>query len=107
MLILGDAFFEIRDDRLLRDDVCGSNLLDLGFVCFGGNVGLLGIQTLTCLFVESPILRKEYVFVVLRLYTLQDEVDSLVMLQFAVSFISDVFTGSTSCEIFGGVRVIC
>jgi hypothetical protein len=91
----------------LRDDVCGSNLLGLGLVYFRGNVGLHEIQSLMCLFVESLILRKECVFVVLRLYTLQDEVDSLVMLQFAVSSISDVFIGSTSGEIFGGPGVIC
>ena len=37
-----DAFDEIRDDRLWRDGVCGSILLDLGVFYFLGNVGLLG-----------------------------------------------------------------
>ena len=36
MLIFRDAFFELRDDRLLKDDVDGSILLDPGSPYFRG-----------------------------------------------------------------------
>lgn len=49
LLIFDDAFFENRDDRLLKDDVYGSSLLDLGFFYFRGNVGLLGTLSLRSL----------------------------------------------------------
>jgi hypothetical protein len=40
LLILHDATFGIRDDRLLRGDVYGSNLIGLEVVYFRGNVEL-------------------------------------------------------------------
>jgi hypothetical protein len=91
LLIFRDAFFGIRDDRLLRDGVYDSILLDLGFVYFRGNVGLLGIQSLWNLLVEQIIPKMECGFVALRLCTLPGEVDSIVMQRFVVSNISDCF----------------
>ena len=103
-LIFDDAFFGIRDDRLLRDDVYGSSLLDLGFACFRGNVGLLLIQSLTSLLVRLLILRMECVFVVLRLYMQPNEVDLIVTWQFGGSILSNKLIRNTSGEIRVVVR---
>ena len=89
VLIFDDEFFWIRDDRLWRDDVYGSNLLDLGFVYFRGIVGSPLIQSLMSLLAKLLILRMECVFVALRLYMQLDEVDLIVMRQFVVSILSN------------------
>ena len=46
MLIFRDAFFELRDDKWLKDDVDGSILLDPGSLYFRGIVELRGIPSL-------------------------------------------------------------
>lgn len=101
-LIFDDAFFGIRGDRLLRDDVYGSSLLDLGFACCRGNVGLLLIQSQTSLLVRLLILRMERVFVVLRLYMQPNEVDLIVTWQFGGSILSNNLIRNTSGEIRDG-----
>jgi hypothetical protein len=111
-LIFDDAFFEIRDDRLLRDDVYGSSLLDLGFACCRGNVGLPLIQSQTSLLVRLLILRIECVFVVSRPYMQPNEVDLTVTWQFGVSVLSNNLIRDTSGEIRdsgggGGGGVTC
>ena len=76
LLPFDDAYVGNHDDRLLRDDVCGSNLLGLGAFYFRGNVGLLWIRIDRCILLrERRVQRMECEFVGLRLYRLRDEVD--------------------------------
>lgn len=53
LLIFRDAFFELRDDRLWKDDAGGSILLDPGSLYFCGNVELHGIQSLMSLLART------------------------------------------------------
>jgi hypothetical protein len=90
LLIFRDAFFGIRDDRLLKDDVCGSNLLGLEVFYFHGNVGLLWIRIdQGILLGGAQVLIMEYGFVGLRLCMQRDEVDWKVMLQFVVPSVKE------------------
>ena len=57
LLIFRDAFFELRDDKLLKDDVDGSSLLDPGSLYFRGIVELHGIQSLQSLLVRQQLQR--------------------------------------------------
>ena len=95
LLILRDAFFGIRDDRLLKDDVCGSNLLGLEAFYFHGNVGLLWIRIgQGILLGGAPVRTTEYGFVGLRLCMQRDEVDWIVRLQFVVPSVKGYLSGS-------------
>ena len=100
-LIFDDAYVGIHDDRLLRDDVCGSIQLCLGFVYSRGIVELLWIRSLMCLLVEQIIPKVEYAFVVLRLYMMLNEVDVIVMQRFSVSIVNEILRCRTSGVIFG------
>jgi len=86
--ILPDAFFEIRDDRLLKDDVDGSILLDPGSLYSRGIVELRGIQSLTSLLAKQRVRRTACVSVELSLCALPIEVALLTMMLFAVSTVN-------------------
>jgi hypothetical protein len=95
LLILRDAFFGIRDDRWLKDDVCGSNLLGLEVFCFRGNVGLLWIRIGQGILLGGAQVRiMEYGFAGLRLCMQRDEVDWIAMLQFVVPSVKECMSGS-------------
>ena len=77
-----DAFVGRRDDKLWKDDVCGSISLDLAVFYFLGNVGLLARQTyLDAMPGGKPIQRSECGFVGSKLCRLRDVTDWIVVLQ--------------------------
>jgi len=98
-----DAFVGRRDDKLWKDDVCGSISLDLAVSYFLGSVGLLARQTyLDVMPGGKPIRKQECGFVGSKLCRLRDVTDWIVVLPCAGPTVNEVPEGYTSGEYVEG-----